>query len=791
MNPRHLSQITDPNRIAKAPYNFVELPNKVVLAEPLPDGDRYHSEHYTGTIECTLTTESPLYIRCGLTLTEFNDGREAKDLPEFFYTDPAAKSTKPVIPGSSLRGMIRTLLEIASFSKIERVTKNNLFYRSLGDPALKEIYSSNFVEEIPGVQHRPHPKASCYATKVRAGFLRQHGSSYIIEECSFGRIDRSSSDKILPNAFGKADGPTKPIYQGKGPGKTPNWEYQNRDIFIQIDQREQDYFFPRQFNTNGKQRHPDLYLRYRKVHSAAFQEFSNCQKATLVITGDMQQKHLEFVFLNETLNEHPVSENIIKRFQDDDQLTKWQEDAFKKDKPTPNCRRKDGYLRDREPVFFLLNDHGIVKFLGRAQMFRLPYDLSPRDLIPEDLRKESDTDITEAIFGYIEGKAPREVSRAGRVSFENARCTSIGNVWWKGRFEHTVTPKILASPKATTFQHYIVQTSTVREYLKHYSPKPDEEKPVIRGHKLYWHKGHNPAIELEQEVSDSQKTRIKPIKQGVSFEFDIHFENLSAVELGALLWVLSLSSEKAQSLGIGKVGEQYCFSLGMGKPLGMGAVKIDYELHLSDRPQRYSQLFDNNSWHLAENSNTASDIENCVRAFETFMLDTETGIHDADHPQGSRATRLAEVPRIEMLLAMLRCDDHTPDAETTRYMTIEKKEYVNRPVLPTPLQIMNIEDRRQLSVTSVKSNVSKQISQEQRTTPKTLGSATYSLGQIIDAEVVKKNSVQITYKISNTNQKLTEREHKKANLIEEGQRVKVRITALKEDGSIKNVKFSE
>jgi len=84
MNPKHIKKIEQVDRIAKAPYNFVELPEKVVEAEDLPSGDRYHLDRHTGRIECTLTTESPLYIRCGLTTEEFQAGTEAKDLPDFF-----------------------------------------------------------------------------------------------------------------------------------------------------------------------------------------------------------------------------------------------------------------------------------------------------------------------------------------------------------------------------------------------------------------------------------------------------------------------------------------------------------------------------------------------------------------------------------------------------------------------------------------------------------------------------------------------------------------------------------
>ena len=49
---------------AYAPYNFVPLPEKVVLVDSIPAQDVYTGN--TGYIECSLTTESPLYTRCGM-----------------------------------------------------------------------------------------------------------------------------------------------------------------------------------------------------------------------------------------------------------------------------------------------------------------------------------------------------------------------------------------------------------------------------------------------------------------------------------------------------------------------------------------------------------------------------------------------------------------------------------------------------------------------------------------------------------------------------------------------------
>jgi CRISPR-associated protein (TIGR03986 family) len=715
MNPRHIEKITDQNRIAHAPYNFVELPEDIVKAEPLPKYNCYHqyTEHqiddntikinrHTGIIECTLTTKSIFYTRCGLTPENFAKYSEppkftTKEEKEKWEKEEKPKWEKerkeilasffsyldnlPVIPGSSIRGMLRALVEIVSFSKIDKVTSNKLFYRSLGDPALREIYQSNFVENLGKVQHSPHPKADCYRSKVCAGFLRKQGNSYIIEECHYGRINFDLNN--LPTTSVISTLSHDQIYQTKKKVKTPNWQYQCKTIYVEIDQSENDYFFPWQPNSNGGQRHPDLYLCFRKVHATSFTPIPELQKGTLVITGDMKHKHLEFVFLDQKLKEYSISEEIIRRFQDDDQVTKWQSEAFLKDKPSRDCREQNGYLRDGEPVFFLLSDDGkTVRFLGRAQMFRLPYENSPLDFVPSQLRDTSCTDIAEAIFGYVNGEAPREKTCASRVFITDGILKEEYKEKVQSSFNKEAQQILLSSPKPTTFQHYLVQpkdTKADQRNLKHYASKPPTEneagETVIRGHKLYWHKPSK--IEIP-ENSDTQTSLIKPIDPDVEFTFKIHFENLSDVELGALLWVI----DKAEQ-------PEYCLSLGMGKPLGMGTVKLKIDRFcLDNRQTRYKQLFtDNNQWELRERLNTTTQRQNCIKSFETYILQN---IHENDKKQASSFNKLR---RIQMLLTMLQCHS-LKDSKNANYMSLES--YRKRPVLPTPLQIIGWEDNRRI-----------------------------------------------------------------------------------------------
>jgi hypothetical protein len=63
----------------------------------------------------------------------------------------------------------------------------------------------------------------------------------------------------------------------------------------------------------------------------------------------------------------------------------------------------------------------------------------------------------------------------------------------------------------------------------------------------------------------------------------------------------------------------------------------------------------------------------------------------------------------------------------------------------------------------------------------------FAIGQILEATVTAVKGNKVTYEILGTI-KLTEKEPKKANSLSEGQKVKVEILDLKEDGSIKKVR---
>lgn len=742
MNQRHLKQVPD-DRKAIAPYNFIELPNKIVPAQvesngKLRDNNRYYSDRHTGKIICTLKTESPLYIRCGLNPVDFatfsdlsNEDltpEQRKKKAEFFLHP---SNLNPVLPGSSLRGMLRTLVEIISFSKIAKVSdQQKFFFRAVAaesDDPLSQIYKNKL-------------------KNVKAGYLVETKEGWFIRPVSQTVNGKALTFVWVQEDRGKKREPGEQDIKTIANHFNPRFVTFNQTGYVP---QYQEVSFETTYTKNGR--------IFAKNISADREQFK--YKGVLVTSGNM--KHEDNTVASPRKNHCIVLQVENKNFTqkitgdlsiDSSAIKNYRAALTDYQKQLP-FDEKMGILKAGRPVFYCEPQNGqpIVTLFGHSPNFRIPYSpnndgqaASVVDFIPKEVGESDQIDLADAIFGFVRGKKDktardatenskdnREQSRAGRIFVSDAQYkpdedakskTDEDGIWLT---DDTITPKILASPKPTTFQHYLVQpenTKGVKSELKHYG-KPIT-KTVIRGHKLYWHKGNvsqdriqADATEAEIEEKRSQYTEIKPIKAGVSFEFTIHFENLTNVELGALLWILTLAGDDTEKLKMINIDgkKKYRLSLGMGKPLGMGAVAIEkYELFLDERykkepEQRYTKLFDGDNWLTGDNRKaTYKRQKHCIEKFEGYIVNN---ISIEDCPQGFLNTenrdnlKLKDIPRIKMLLAILTWD--CPPVTTTRYMEIERdieKDYLCQPVkqgdktvneykcrlvLPTPFQVMN------------------------------------------------------------------------------------------------------
>lgn len=662
MNPKHCSPQQkrfdkDGNGFwAHAPYNFVPLPEKAVTldGDKIPGHDEFNG--ITGFIDCLLTTRSPLYTRSAMDPEffkqwgdkSFHELREdqKKKLAQCFSLDNAEV---PVIPGSSLRGMIRTLVEIIGYGKVQPVTDQlKVTFRAVA-AASDDPLAQPYKQMLEG---------------VKAGYVERRGNTWYIQPAqtptNLGLLENAPFLKVKDQPELNTAIPA--LVRFTQNGYRPQYHDVRFDCELAQDRKGKKYV--RVINIGGRSsagKYAGVLVCSGNMAESGEAHSSKRKVYTLVLEPDRNSKSI------------PIPQQVIKDYIDS--LTEFQKE--------PPFSKHLGCLIEGHPIFYLESNGEVIAF-GHTANFRIPAwfmdkgkrrTITPLDFTPMNLRCSEETDLAEAIFGYVEpqkqGKRP--VSKAGRVFFGDARFESAKDGIWLS--ENPITPKVLASPKPTTFQHYLVQDKSrqhdpdVKKQLAHYATPTQET--AIRGHKSYWHKGNIGLDEIQEipekiDKAPKQYTRIKPVKAGVSFCFRIHFENLRNYELGALLWALALPGEN---------DKDYCHSIGMGKPLGLGAIKIIPKLHLINRIGRYVQLFEGTDWQRCEREE--HDILQYICAFEEFIL------QEIDSNERGQAKSLKEVQRIKMLLKMLEWPG--PDRSLTEYMTIEpKNEYKERPVLPNP-----------------------------------------------------------------------------------------------------------
>lgn len=602
---------------AHAPYNFVPLPERVIEAELPPDHDRYHADRCTGYFEVTLTTETPLFIRGMLTELEAAQKEQHRNKPDFFQVQG-----KPVIPGPSLRGMIRSLVEIISFSKLQPITDRLLIYRAVGDTT---SYGISYRERLLG---KPDARGlTQYPLRnVKAGYLEKNGHDWAIR-------------------------PAKTIYN-ESFVLVPVEKLKTAGILLEPQSVVQNIYVQPVLRRYTQQVQKGAYINLAKSETVSTAAMQGLERGTLIISGTAP-----------TRKYHPVM------FDSDD--TKplidipreiWA--VYEKDRDMTRGIATRPLQRPGDPLFYLVDEKNTLVFFGPTMMFRLPPRYTLSELIPVQTAGPDAIDMTEAMFGWVL-RDPKKDSRtafASRISVTDAYPTQSALEYYDSEF----TPKILSGPKPTTFQHYLEQPDkhdTEKTKRNHYEYKESR----LRGHKLYWRQKGVTVNQVKETAevkpNDKQHTQMRPVKSGITFNFRVYFENLSEVELGALVWALTLP-----------VSEDHRHQLGMGKPYGMGVVKLKSTLVLTHRTGvRYKSLFDGDNWQTGEQPQ--HDTSPLLDAFEKYVM-TEIGKPNA---------KFLTQERIRELCVMLT--PQTPDPKKFSYMQIEgvnDNEYKERPVLPYP-----------------------------------------------------------------------------------------------------------
>ena len=252
-------------------------------------------------------------------------------------------------------------------------------------------------------------------------------------------------------------------------------------------------------------------------------------------------------------------------------------------------------LQAGDMVYFDVNDKGEVTEFSFSAIWRGQVETTPgtaatahkffgglggkdtKELLPMSAARTT-VSLAELMLGFVDSKPEDKVvalSLASRIRFYDA--LPLPGV--EGLLEDRVALKILASPKTPSPAMYFKSagggaSAPVAKRLL----TPARHEP--QGRKWYLHgkseAGQKPWETLKPNDNRKQKNLVQPIPRDRDFYFHVDFENLSVTELGALLFAL-------------EPDVTFHHKLGMGKPLGLGSIKVDLMgTFLIDRQKRYT-----------------------------------------------------------------------------------------------------------------------------------------------------------------------------------------------------------
>lgn len=148
---------------ATAPYNFIPFNRTLKVPGPARDTEKL----YSGRIVCSLEAVTPLFIGGHSAGKNKGDGPVDRQ----FLTIGG----KYAIPGSSIKGMLRELVEIISCSQLTQLSDRRIAYRRVGQPNTGS-YKSQFINLEP-------EETGIDGEAIGGGYLVKRGADYYFKPC--------------------------------------------------------------------------------------------------------------------------------------------------------------------------------------------------------------------------------------------------------------------------------------------------------------------------------------------------------------------------------------------------------------------------------------------------------------------------------------------------------------------------------------------------------------------------------------------------------------------------------
>lgn len=515
------------------PYNFIPLGT---APERNTDVEADNNIKHTGYFVCNLEAKTPLAI------PDTAKREEDKKVERHFHYPAYKLNKKLVIPGSSIRGVIRSTYEtltnscMVTLNPDEQITKRN-FATNAYEPGLLVWNGTDW--ELHSA------KRYVVVGKESDGYCRINGFKTF-------EIGIENNEKYL------VDSDNRKLYFGEEVEityTTPG----------HVNRRNQEVWGGHHVDSIKKGTRTGYYLFLGELFSKKHAEsvfHDNGEIKTITLAGrakEIEQEDIKKAILGieETLNIYR-SKSINREL----------------DKKHCGYRGYDRAKRNGViPIWYKL-ENGVLHF-SMAAIGRITYNRTMKDL---SINHDSCVNRKKlcpacSVFGMIGSGNTYDKGMGSRIRITDAEIINGGLM----QGEYTLCEL----------------TSSRKSYLNFYSKGGqgyDDMGAAICGRKYYWHIPETKDINKKDIYCTDEKTdrnaTFELINPKSNFTFKVYYEDLSDEQIDMLKWTLTLGE-------VNDKDKDCCHKIGHGKPLGLGSIKITVTDH-------YEREFGEDNYNVTE-----------------------------------------------------------------------------------------------------------------------------------------------------------------------------------------------
>ena len=514
------------------PYNFIPLSAKS------PSRNKVERGTYSGVINYLLLTRTPLIIPNTSNDDAFRMGvKDHKSYDFFSYNDLSDKEVpvedtffEPVIPGSEMRGMIRSNYEILTNSCLSAVDDDDILSKRTN-----ETFKAGLLKNTGDGSFELYEAIDCLMRTKGENSLEddwKNDKEHWIKEC-YIQSGLKEGQKVYFD-FVRRKGKTKPLARNVSTSNSGN-KQEGYVIKGEAGPEMKD-------DKKQKQKHCcHIFIINKKVKKMDSIEMASLEAVLEAYKNNGEHLYAEY----------------SREFN-----------AFK---------GKTGVMF---PVYYSsVNTKNEYIMLSPACITREIYKTKIMDM----LKAHNTCDCKDmlcpacALFGTIvKDKKTRKVFQvSSRLRFsdlyldaENKKKYDLNS---RSVYANKVTLRPLGGPKLNNMEFYLKKPDNAwfwtYDYYVDSNGEVQSQAGEINGRKFYW---HNMYPDMTNQECSKLNATVRPVSEGICFEGSIYFENITKDELDGMIYTLEAGDPDDGALE----KKTHGYKLGHAKPLGFGSVAI-------------------------------------------------------------------------------------------------------------------------------------------------------------------------------------------------------------------------